>query len=40
MGVIAIVNFSLKALGARLILGNTIKNYGKLNGGLVTADML
>ena len=39
-GGLAIVNFSLKALGARPIFGNTIENYGKLYGGLVTADML
>ena len=29
-GGLAIVNFSLKALGARPIFGNTIENYGKL----------
>ena len=29
-GSLAIVNFSLKALGARPIFGNTIENYGKL----------
>ena len=34
------MNFSLKALGARPIFGNTIENYGKLYGGLVTTDML
>ena len=37
---VAIVNFSLKALGARPIFGNTVENYGKLYGGLVTVDML
>lgn len=39
-GGLAIVNFSLKALGVRPIFGNTIENYGKLYGGLVTVDML
>ena len=39
-GGLAIVNFSLKALRARLIFGNTIENYGKLYGGLVTVDIL
>ena len=39
-GGLAIVNFSLKALGVRPTSGNTIENYGKLYGGLATADML
>ena len=39
-GGLAIVNFSLKALGARPIFGNTIENYGKLYGGLITGDIL
>lgn len=39
-GGLAIVNFSLKALGARPIFGNTIENYGKLFGGLTASDML
>ena len=39
-GGLAIVNFSLKALRARMIFGNTIENYGKLYGGLVTVDIL
>ena len=34
-GGLAIVNFSLKALEARPIFGNTIENYGKLYGWTV-----
>ena len=32
-GGLAIVNFSLKALGTKTIFGNTVENYGKLFSG-------
>ena len=38
-GGLAIVNFSLKALGTKTIFGNTVENYGKLFVGLTASEM-